>query len=82
MKEYLSSKSYVSRNHAEITISDGKLIIKNLSKANGTYVNNNKLDDELNELHDGDELSLGGCVVNGSRQTNAAYFFVRIGTCI
>ena len=82
MKEYLSAKSYVSRNHAEITITDNKLYIKNLSNANGTYVNNEKLDDELHELHDGDELSLGGCVVNGNRQANAAYFLVRIGTCI
>lgn len=81
MKEYLSFKNYVSRNHAEITITDGKLYIKNLSKANGTYVNNEKLDDKLHELHDGDELSLGGCVVNGNRQANAAYFLVRIGSC-
>ena len=47
MREYLSPKIYVSRNHAELTISDGRLMIKNLSKANGTYVNNNKLGDDL-----------------------------------
>ena len=82
MREYLSPKIYVSRNHAELTISDGRLMIKNLSKANGTYVNNNKLGDDLQELKDGDELSQGGCVVNGSRQANAAYFLVRIGSCI
>lgn len=82
MKEYLTSKNYVSRNHAEITISDGKLYVKNLSKANGTYINNIKMDDDLHELCDGDKLSLGGCEVQGSRQTNAAYFLVRIGSCI
>jgi len=82
MKEYLSSKSYVSRNHAELSFSDGKLYIKNLSKANGTYVNNVKIDDEVHELHDGDAVSLGGCEINGKRQENAAYFLVRISSCI
>ena len=82
MKEYLSSKSYVSRNHAELSFSDGKLYIKNLSKANGTYVNNVKIDDEVHELHDGYAVSLGGCEINGKRQENAAYFLVRIGSCI
>ena len=82
MKEYLSSKSYVSRNHAEFTLSDGKLYVKNLSRANGTYLNNVKLDDEPHELHNGDVLSLGGCEINGSRQANAAYFNVRISSCI
>ena len=82
MKEYLSSKSYVSRNHAELSVADGRIYIKNLSKANGTYVNNVKVDDEVHELHDGDEVSLGGCEINGKRQENAAYFLVRIGSCI
>ncbi len=82
MKEYLSPRSYVSRKHAELSLSEGKLYIKNLSSANGTYLNNVKLDNEQHELHDGDELSLGGCVINGNRQDNAAYLFVRIGSCI
>lgn len=82
MKEYLCSKNYVSRSHAEITISDSKLYVRNLSQANGTYINNVRIDDEPHELHDGDELSLGGCEINGNRQMNAAYFILRMSSCI
>ena len=31
---------------------------------------------------DGDEIGLGGLNINGNRQDDAAYFTVRIGTCI
>ena len=77
MQEYLSSKMYVSRNHAEITLSEGRLFIRNLSRSNGTYVNNQRIDDEIHELHEGDEVAFGGFVLNGEMQSEAAYFHVR-----
>lgn len=82
MKEYLETKPYVSRKHAEIYIEDGALYIRNFSQTNFTYINNVKITDEPYELHDGDEVGLGGNLQNGIRQEEAAYFQVRIGTCI
>ena len=38
--------------------------------------------DATTELKDGDEIGLGGNEQNGSRQAEAAYFLVRIGTCM
>ena len=81
LKEYLCKFCYVSRNHAEISFSDGRLYVKNLSRSNGTYINNVRTDDELHELKDGDLLSLGGCTVNGKRQSEAVYFEVRMKNC-
>lgn len=83
MEDYLKRKPYVSRKHAELIRDDTKLFIKNLSGTNFTYVNNQKiLANENTELHDGDEIGLGGIEKNGSRQSEAAYFIVRIGTCM
>ena len=82
MQEYLSSKQFVSRKHAEFLIEQGKLYIKNHSTTNFTFVNNDKLPEEKYvELNDEDEIGLGGKVMNGSRQENAAYLIVRIGSC-
>ncbi|MGN1119850.1 MAG: FHA domain-containing protein [Oscillospiraceae bacterium] len=77
MSEYLSGKPYVSRVHAKLTIQDGGLFVIDLGSTNHTYVNNEQVI-ERQELHDGDELALGGRVVNNSRQDGAAYFMVRI----
>ena len=82
MREYLSNKPYVSRNHAELSVENGNLYIVNLSKTNYTYVNNQKITQEKHEIKDGDEIGLGGNSQNGIRQKDAAYFQVRIGTCI
>lgn len=83
MSEYLSSKSYVSRSHAEILIEQGQVWIKNLSKTNYTFINNSKIDsDEFVKLSDGDEIGLGGNAINGNRQSEAAYFHLRISSCI
>lgn len=83
MSEYLKDKSFVSRKHAEILIETDKLWIKNYSHTNGTYVNNYLIkDDEYTELHDGDVVGLGGNEKNGKKQDDAAYFRVRIGSCI
>ena len=83
LQDYLEEKSYVSRRHAEFQIEDSKLYIINLSKTNYTYINNVKIDDDSpKELNDGDEIGLGGNLQNGQRQDEAAYFVVRIGSCM
>lgn len=84
MQEYLASKPYVSRKHAELSLNaeDGKLIIRNCSTTNYTFINNELISSDTGvELKDGDEVGLGGNEQNGSRQAQAAYFMVRIGTC-
>lgn len=85
MREYLSSKPYVSRKHAELEldVAAGVLKIKNCNTTNYTFVNNTMLSgDSSVELKDGDEIGFGGNEQNGSRQPEAAYFLVRIGSCM
>lgn len=83
MKEYLSKKSFVSRKHAEFLVEVDRLWVKNHSATNHTYANNEIIsDNEFFELHDGDIVGLGGKEINGKMQDEAAYFRVRIGTCI
>lgn len=77
MKEYLSKKAYVSRMHAEISVENNKLYIRNLSKTNYTYINNVKAENKTKSLLNiNDEIGLGGIVKNGKRQDEAAYFIV------
>lgn len=76
MSDALRNKSYVSRVHAKITVDDGKLYIENLSTTNYTYVNNKRIPEGRVELKPGDEVGLGGALINGKRQNNAAYFLV------
>lgn len=85
MREYLSSKPYVSRKHAELTLDTAAavLTIRNCNNTNYTFVNNKMVSGDMSlELKDGDEVGLGGNEQNGSRQADAAYFLVRIGTCM
>ena len=82
MSEYLSPKCFVSRRHARIILQGGKVTLENLSQINFTYVNNKKITNDTTELHDGDIIGLGGNEQNGKRQDNAAYFMMRIGSCI
>ena len=85
MREYLSSKPYVSRKHAELNLDSTAAIltIKNSNTTNYTFVNNQMISGDMTtELKDGDEIGLGGNEQNGSRQAEAAYFLVRIGTCM
>ena len=77
LREYLAVKPFVSRTHARFTTEGGRLYIHNLSSTNYTYVNNVRISDRQ-ELHDGDEVGLGGNAVGGNRQAGAAYFTVRI----
>lgn len=81
MGEYLSTKSYVSRSHAVVTIVNNELYIENLSNTNFTYVNNKKITKKT-KLNDGDEIGLGGTNLNCKCQEQAAYFLVRIGQCM
>jgi ribosomal protein L40E len=75
MQDYLSKKLYVSRKHAQFTISNGNVYIENLSKTNYTFVNNVLIpSDKSTLLVNGDEIGLGGKNINGSRQKDAAYF--------
>ena len=85
MREYLSSRPYVSRKHAELKLDSAAavLTIKNCNATNYTFVNNTMISGDTSvELKDGDEVGLGGNEQNGSRQPEAAYFQVRIGSCI
>lgn len=79
LSEYLSGKNYVSRRHAQITVAADRAYIENLSSTNGTFVNNEQIaDGEPTVLKDGDEIGLGGKVINGTRQSGAAYFTFRV----
>ena len=81
MGEYLADKSYVSRIHARLNRTAEELFIENLSSTNFTYVNNTRITGKT-KLQDGDELGLGGTNLNGNCQEQAAYFLVRIGSCM
>ena len=85
MREYLSTKPYVSRKHAELNLDSaaGILSIKNCNTTNYTFVNNTMISGDASvELKDGDKVGLGGNEQNGSRQSEAAYFQVRIVSCM
>lgn len=79
LKEYLSSKVYVSRQHAKLTVVAEKVFIENLSQTNKTFVNNEEVpSDTPTSVNNGDEIGLGGKVINGTRQENAAYFVFQV----
>ena len=83
MQEYLSTKPFVSRKHAELMVEANKLWIKSYNNTNHTYINNELIkDNEYIELKDGDIIGLGGKEINGIMQKDAAFFRVRISTCI
>lgn len=76
--ECLRTHRYVSRNQARLTRTEGALAITSLSRSNPTFVNNVPLQTgETRALCEGDEIGLGGCVVDGARQDEAAYLVVR-----
>lgn len=82
MEEFLRDKMYVSRKHAELQPEGDRLFIRNYSKMNFTFVNNEKIsDDERTELRSGDEIGFGGNVQRGSYQQDAAYMIVRREKC-
>lgn len=75
LKDYLATKTFVSRRHCRFTLENDSLFVEDLNSANSTYVNNQKISTNT-KLARGDEIGLGGAVFNGSRQDNAAYFLV------
>ena len=77
LSEFLASKSYVSRNHCKIMLQNGELTVENLSRTNHTFINNIMIDN-ITKISNGDEIGLGGRMINGSRQSLAAYFIVEI----
>ncbi len=81
MSQYLQNKAFVSRAHVKITVENDELFIENLSATNFTFINNKKISEKV-KLNDGDELGFGGIYKNNQRQEQAAYFLVRIGSCI
>ena len=79
MREYLLGKSYVSRQHAKVTVTDGGVFIENISTTNLTFINNIPVSsDAPTLLKSGDEIGIGGKVINGSRQNKAAYFILEV----
>lgn len=59
-EEAKAASKKVSRKHALLyTDGDGNYFVENLSDTNGTYINNNKLGDDLMLLNKGDTISLG-----------------------
>ena len=77
MSEYLSTKLFVSSEHARLLYTADGWMIEHLSKTNATYLNDRVVSGTA-LLTDGDELGLGGNNAGGTRQELAAYFLVRI----
>ncbi len=73
----------MSRDHALVRVSDGRVTIRDLGSRNGTWVNGTRIEDEI-ELHDGDRVRFGstearfGRVVTPRRDIVAT---ARIRTC-
>ena len=79
LKDYLQAKVYVSRQHARITVVANKVFIENLSRTNKTFINNEEIPDGTpTAISNGDEIGLGGKVIDGSRQDKAAYFIFQV----
>lgn len=51
----------VSRRHAEIDVDEDGAVLKDLGGANGTYLNNRKVEDE-EDLEGGDQIMIGPVV--------------------
>ena len=85
MGDYLKDHIYVSRVHAQLKLDPEaqQLMIRSHGATNFTFVNNAMLEEDTwVDLKDGDEIGLGGNGTDGTRQSDAAYFLVRIGECI
>ncbi len=79
LKEYLQPKVYVSRRHARLTVVVDKVFVENLSQTNKTFLNNEEIPDGTPiAIQNGDEIGLGGKVIDGSRQEKAAYFVFQV----
>ncbi len=52
--------SMVSRRHAEVLVEDDGAVLKDLGAANGTFLNNRRIDEE--DLEPGDQITIGPVV--------------------
>ena len=69
----------MSRQHAKLTVVADKVFIENLSRTNKTFINNEEVPDGTpTALQNGDEIGLGGKIIEGSRQDKAAYLIFRV----
>lgn len=50
----------ISRRHAELRLTDNELVLRDLGAANGTFLNNRRIDEE--ELQAGDQIVIGPVV--------------------
>lgn len=76
--EYLTTKTFVGRKHAEITMRGGLVYLTDLSSTNGTFLNGKQLGKGTSVLlNDGDEIWLGGTRNADNYQDKAAYFYFR-----
>ena len=79
LKEYLQTKVYVSRQHARLSVIADKVFVENLSRTNKTFLNNTEIPDGTpTAVQNGDEIGLGGKVIDGTRQDKAAYFIFQV----
>ncbi len=59
-KAYPDEVAFLSRRHAHIFSRDGKLFIEDLGSTNGTYVNEQRLEEEPHALSGGEIVAFGG----------------------
>lgn len=68
--DILISDGSVSRTHAQITLTDGAVIVKDLGSTNGTVVNGTRIGaNEEAPLEDGQEVRFGNCILRFERIT-------------
>lgn len=78
LQTWMENRLYVGRIQARLTVHGGGVYIEDLSKTNKTFVNNAELSEGTpTELADGDEIGLGGKVIDGARQNEAVYLIFR-----
>lgn len=73
-----AAKPFVSRVHAKLSISGGRVFIEDMGATNHTYVNGELVTGKPRELLDGNVVGLGGSSPDDETQRGAAYFTVRI----
>lgn len=61
----LSLESSVSRNHAEVSYSEGSIFIKDQTSSNGTFVNGQRIGGTIStrSLNDGDIVRVGDAMM-------------------
>lgn len=72
----------VSRKHAELNYSNGKLYLTDLGSANGTFINAQKVNNETKEINLGDRIVLGeskySFKIEGIELLNRKYILFKI----